>query len=212
MFDFVLLLSAGMAIGLAVTAPLGPVNVLVIRTALQRGFGVAVLTGVGAVAADAVFAAIAAYGVRSIERFISSYAMLLTIAAGLLMVVIGLRIARAHLSLASLQTQDPPSTRQIVRKMLMTFTLTITNPATLFGFLAIFGTMSAVLALSSAPYRPLIAVAGVVLGSLVWWLLVSFIVCTLRTRINVHVLDRVNRWTGVVLAGFGFALLMDAVL
>lgn len=201
-----------MAIGIAVTAPLGPVNVLVIRTALRRGFGVAVLTGGGAVAADAVFAIVAAYGVRSIERFISSYAVVLTTAAGLLMVVIGLRIARSHFSLADIQSQEPPSTRQILRKMLTTFSLTITNPATLFGFLAIFGTMSAVLALSAAPYRPLIAVAGVVLGSLGWWLLVSFITCTLKSRINGHILDRVNKWTGVIIAGFGFALLMDVVL
>lgn len=211
MLDFALLLSAGMAIGIAVTAPLGPVNVLVIRTALRRGFGVAVLTGCGAAAADAVFAVVAAYGVRSIERFIASHAQVLTTTAGFLMVVIGLRIARSHVSLAELQSQEPPSTRQILRKMLTTFTLTITNPATLFGFLAIFGTMSAVLTLSAAPYRPLVAVAGVVAGSLGWWLLVSFIVCSLKSRIDGSILDRVNRWTGVVIAGFGFALLMDAL-
>ena len=37
------LLAIGVAIGLAVTAPLGPVNILVIRSAIRRGFGVAFL-------------------------------------------------------------------------------------------------------------------------------------------------------------------------
>ena len=48
--DFALLVT-GIAIGLSVTAPLGPVNIIVIRNALRRNFVVALLTGLGAVAA-----------------------------------------------------------------------------------------------------------------------------------------------------------------
>jgi len=209
--DIALLLTAGIAIGLSVTAPLGPVNVLVIRTALRRNFAVAFLVGAGAVVADTVFAIVAAYGVRSIERFITDYALLLTLAAGVLMVAMGLRIARTHMSLAEVQTLEPPSKRQIARKMLTTFTLTITNPATLFGFLAIFGTMSAVLKLSAAAYRPLLTVAGVAIGGLAWWLFLGFIVDRLKSRISGALFDRINKWTGVLIAAFGFVLLFDAI-
>ena len=211
MIDLLLVLTAGIAIGLAMTAPLGPVNILVIRTALRRSFSVAVLVGAGAVAADAIFALIAAYGVRSIERFIVDYAAVLTVIAGLLLVVLGLRIARSHVSLSELQLAEPPTRRQVMSKMLTAFTVTITNPGVLFGFLAIFGTMSAVLQLSAAPYRPLVAVAGVATGGLLWWMLLSFIVCRLKTRITGTLFDRINRWTGILIAGFGFALLMETV-
>lgn len=211
MADIALLLTAGIAIGLSVTAPLGPVNVLVIRTALRRNFAVAFLVGAGYVVADTVFAIVAAYGVRSIERFITDYALLLTLAAGVLMVAMGLRIARTHMSLAEVQTLEPPSKRQIARKMLTTFTLTITNPATLFGFLAIFGTMSAVLKLSAAAYRPLLTVAGVAIGGLAWWLFLGFIVDRLKSRISGALFDRINKWTGVLIAAFGFVLLFDAI-
>ncbi|MCA3559400.1 MAG: hypothetical protein IOC82_00035 [Aestuariivirga sp.] len=51
------LLLMGVAIGLAVTAPLGPVNILVIRNAIRRGFGVAFLVGLEA--ADVRYAAAA---------------------------------------------------------------------------------------------------------------------------------------------------------
>ena len=209
--DAALLITAGIAIGLSVTAPLGPVNVMVIRTALRRSFSIAFLVGAGAVAADAVFAIVAAYGVRSIERFIVNYASYLTVVAGILMVVLGLRIARSHIDFAAVQAQEPPTRRQVARKMLTTFTLTITNPATLFGLLAIFGTMSGVLKLSESAYRPVLAVAGVVIGGLVWWLLVSFIVCKLKSRVSGSLFDRINKWTGILIAAFGFALLMDAV-
>jgi threonine/homoserine/homoserine lactone efflux protein len=205
------LIAAGIAIGLSVTAPLGPVNIIVIRTALRRSMWVAVLAGMGAVLADVMFAGIAAYGVRSIERLVIDYAKPLMFVGGILLVAIGIRIARSHISLADLNTQEPPTRRQVVSKILTTFMLTLTNPGAFFGFLAIFGTMSGILHLGSAPYRPMVAVLGVAIGGTLWWLFLSFLVSKLKARISTRILDRVNRWTGVVIAGFGFALIMDAV-
>ena len=46
--DFSLII-AGISIGLAMAAPVGPVNLVVIRTALNSGFRAAFLAGLGAV-------------------------------------------------------------------------------------------------------------------------------------------------------------------
>ncbi len=208
--DFILLIT-GIFIGLSVTAPLGPVNLIVTRTAIQRSFGVAVLTGLGAVLADVVYASLAAYGVRSIERFIAQYAMPLTLLGGTMLVILGIRLARSHMSLEQLALQDVPSRRIIIRKALGTFLLTLTNPGVFFGFLAIFGTMSGVLVLASSPGRPLTVVAGVAIGGTLWWLFLSFVVTRLKSRITATTFDRINRWTGVLIAAFGFALLMGVL-
>ena len=205
------LIVAGIAIGLSVAAPLGPVNIIVIRAGLRRGMGFGLLAGLGAVLADVIFAAIAAYGVRSIERFVIDYAVPLTIIGGVLLVFIGIRTARKHVSQSELEVIEPATASMVARKMLTTFTLTATNPGTLFGFLAIFGTMSAVLKLGSAPYRPAVAVIGVAIGGLLWWLFLSFVVDRLKSRLKAATLDRINRWTGILIAAFGFALLMNAV-
>lgn len=103
------LLVTGIFIGLSVTAPLGPVNIIVIRTAIRRNFTVAVLTGLGAVTADAVFAVMAAYGVRSIEQFIVHFAKPLNIVGGILLVVLGIRLARSHINMAQVSQQDRSS-------------------------------------------------------------------------------------------------------
>jgi threonine/homoserine/homoserine lactone efflux protein len=208
--DFTLL-ATGVAIGLSVTAPLGPVNIIVIRTVLRRNMWVAVIAGMGAVTADAIYAIAAAYGVRSIEQFIVDYARLLMVLGGTLLVATGIRLARSHVKLADLEALETPSRRQIMRKVLTTFMLTLTNPGIFFGFLAIFGTMSSVLKLGSAPYRPMVAVLGVALGGMLWWLFLSYVVEKLKSRISVRVFDHINRWTGILIAGFGFALLMEAV-
>jgi hypothetical protein len=79
------------------------------------------------------------------------------------------------------------------------------------GMLAIFGSMSPVLKLASAPYRATTAVAGVALGSLCWWIFISTLMTLLRGRITARWLDRINRWSGVLIAAFGFFFLFNAV-
>lgn len=207
----VILLITGAAIGLSVSAPLGPVNLLVIRSAIGRGFGAALLAGLGAVLADGFYAAIAAYGVMSVAHLVTEHARILMIAGGCLLVVVGVKLARTHVGLAALQLQEPPGALETAGRMLTAFSLTITNPGVFFGFLAILGSMSAVLRLDEAWHRPPTVVAGVVIGGVLWWLFLSFAVSRFKTRIGGKSFDRINRWTGLLIAAFGFALLMEAL-
>ena len=204
-------IAAGIAIGLAVAAPLGPVNLFVIHAALRRGIGAAMVAGLGAVLADVIFASIAAFGARSIETFVAASAMPLTLVGGALLVVIGIRTARHRVTLAELEAASPASAGLLARKFVTTFTLTATNPGTLLGFLAIFGTMSLALRLSESPTRPLLAVLGVAIGGTLWWLFLSYLISRLKVRLTRRTLDRINKWAGVLIAAFGFALLMDAL-
>jgi threonine/homoserine/homoserine lactone efflux protein len=208
----VLLLLAAMAIGVAIAAPLGPINIIVVHDALKRGFWSGVVTGLGSVLGDSLFASVAAYGVREIEKFIDFYALPLSAVGGLLLVVIGVKTSRAHVGRAELdEIAQPVSQAQVYRDIGKTFALTVTNPATLMGMLAIFGSMSPILRLSSAPYRAATAVAGVALGGLCWWMFISLLMTLLRDRIDAWWLDRINRWSGIMIAAFGFLFLFNAV-
>lgn len=206
-----LVLSAGVAIGLAMTAPPGPVNLLVIRTAIQRGFAAAFSTGLGSVFSDMIYAAIAAYGVSSISHVITSHARPLMAVGGALLVFIGVRLARTRFGLEALGPEGPSEVGLNPGRMMTAFTMSITNPGVLFGFIGIFGAMNGVLHLSEHEGRPLIAVAGVAIGVIGWWLFLSFLVSRLRGRISETMFARINRWTGVLIAAFGFALLIEAL-
>ena len=204
------LLLTGVAIGLAVTAPLGPVNILVIRCAIRRGFLAAFLIGLGAVAGDLVYAIAAAYGISWVSQLIAAYALPLMIAGGLLLVVTGVWLARKRIDLSAVAADEPQAGRSVGR-MLAAFGLTLSNPGEFFGFLAIFGTMSGVLRLHEDAARPPTVVAGVVIGGVLWWLFLSFLVSHVRSRISQAMLARISRWTGILIAAFGFALLMEAL-
>ena len=207
--DLSLLLS-GIAIGLAVTAPLGPVNILVIRNAIRRGFVAALLIGLGAVFADVLYAAAAAYGVSWVSHLIEAYARPLMIAGGLLLVVTGVWLARKRLEIAPIAGEEPQAAK-LFGKMLAAFGLTMSNPGEFFGFIAIFGTMNGVLRLHDDWARPPTVIAGVALGGALWWLFLSFLVSRFKSRISDKALSVISRWTGILIAAFGFALLLEAL-
>jgi threonine/homoserine/homoserine lactone efflux protein len=206
------LLVIGIAIGVAVAAPMGPVNLVAIRSVIRRGIAGGVAAGTGAVLADVLLATIAAYGIRSISDFIVSWARELSFAGGLLLIAVGIRMARSHITVEALKDAREPATKSALsRKAATTFMLTISNPGSLFGFLAIFGAMSAVLKLHQDVLRPPVAVLGVAIGGALWWLVLSVLIEKLRGRLTHTVLDRINRWAGVLVAAFGFVLLFQAI-
>ena len=198
------LIIAGVSIGVAMAAPLGPVNLVVIRTALNHDLKVAFLAGLGAVLADVLMAGIAAYGFHSIEHFFLDYETILQIAGGILLILIGIRTARTHFAASDL-APVPHAAR-----FGLTFSLSVTNPGLALGYLAIFSSMSGILALGASPYRPLIVLLGVALGGALWWLVLSFVISRVKTKLSATTLDKINRWSGIFVAAFGFVLLLQA--
>jgi threonine/homoserine/homoserine lactone efflux protein len=198
------LIIIGTGIGIAMAAPLGPVNLIIIRTALCYGLKLAFLAGLGAVLADVLIAGIAAYGIQSVAHLILDYAKFLQIAGGLLLVVLGIRTARTHFSASDL-ANGPHSAR-----FGLTFSLSVTNPGLVLGYLAIFSSLSGHLALGASPYRPAVVVLGVALGSALWWLALSYFISRLKARLGASTLDTINRWSGILVAAFGFLLLWKA--
>jgi threonine/homoserine/homoserine lactone efflux protein len=196
MFDLKLI-AAGLAMGLAIAAPLGPVNIIVLREVLARGALAGVVAGLGAMAADGFFATVTAFGLNTIMRFFRDYAAPLGLTGGIVLVIMGIVTARNKIALGALAAAKPGS---LWRATLAAFTTTITNPGALIGVFAVFAGMSPVLRLADNPARPAIAVACFALGGLIWWIVLSLIVSWLRNRLTESALERINRWTGVTTA------------
>jgi threonine/homoserine/homoserine lactone efflux protein len=205
------LIVIGMAIGIAVTAPLGPVNLTVIRASLRAGMGGGMAAASGSIAGDAFFATLAAYGVRWIEDWVHLHSEAIQIVGGLFLIFIGIRTAMHHVMDAELSLSDL-GRGAYLRKALTCFFLTVTNPGALLGFFAIFTGLGGVLNLGSVPYRPLNAIAGVICGTLVWWSFVTYLVTHIKGRVTSYTLVRLNIWAGVAIAVFGFVILGNLAL
>ena len=79
-FDLII---KGIIIGISVSAPLGPIGVLCIQKTLNKGMWAGFISGIGAAAADTLFAAIAGFGLTFISDFLSSHQLYLRIIGGL---------------------------------------------------------------------------------------------------------------------------------
>lgn len=209
MFDFGLAAN-GVAIGLAVAAPIGPVNLIVIRRTLRYGQLNGFLSGGGAAIGDAIFAAIAAFGITAAMDFVIRIETLLQIAGGCFLLFLGLRtwFARPHFSEVPAEVQG----RAMAAVFMTTFVLTITNPATMLGFIAIFGGVAGLAGAGDDYGHAATVVVAVMTGSALWWAGLSGFVSLFRHRMNDDLLRIVNKVSGALIAIFGAIVLSRVVI
>ena len=200
-----------MAIGIAIEAPLGAVNLIVIRATLRSGRAGGLAAASGSILGDAAFAAAIAFGIQEVGDLIVRYGLLLQIAGGILLLIMGIGTFRTHVADSSLRLEGP-ARNPLWRKAVSTFILTVTNPATFMGMVAIFGGMASMIHLASSRERPWFALLGVMAGALVWWVFVTALVGHFSQRLTGATLDRLNHWTGVGIIGFGVAVLANVAL
>lgn len=196
----------GLAIGLAIAAPVGPIGVLCIRRTLAEGRLAGLATGLGAATADMAYGAVAAFGLTAVSAFLVSQQDWLRLVGGAFLCILGVRTFLATPS--PLPVAGDRSSRTLAGDYASTFLLTITNPLTILSFAALFaglGLGSGYNDLASA----LLLVAGVFCGSALWWLLLSGAVSLLRRRITPAALRWVNRVSGLIIVLFGIAALVS---
>ncbi len=198
----------GFLVGFAVAAPLGPIGVLVIERSLREGRARGFFTGLGAAAADAVFALLGAMGTSLAARFVAQSAWL-QIAGGAFLVWLGARAWRGRHDVAAAEAS--PSRTGHARAFFSTFALTLTNPATIFSFAAVSAGLGLGTGTASTPAAAALLAASVLAGSAAWWLGLSIGVALLRGRLGSRSMRAIRVGSGAVLAGFGAIVLVRAL-
>jgi threonine/homoserine/homoserine lactone efflux protein len=204
---FVFLLE-GIVVGIIIAVPVGPVGVMCVRRTIFQGKLAGFVSGLGAATADAIFGLIAAFGLTFISDWLIWYQHWLRVAGGCYLLFIG---GTALLTGAEVKPnpERPPET--LFRDYLSTFALTLTNPITILAFVGIFAAVG--LGGEKATLgRAAILVLGVWLGSLLWWLALSFGLGLLFRFFEPAHLRWINRVSGVILFLSGAGLLAAPVI
>ena len=194
----------GVVIGVAVAAPIGPINLMAIRNTLTHGFWAGLFTGTGAVLGDGTFAVFAAFGITAVSEFIIGYATWIQAVGGAILTAVGVRIM---LSKPQVTVLDGEAKRLRSGALVVsTYVLTITNPATMMGFLAIFGGVGNLVSRPGDYAGAGAMVAAVMFGSFLWWLTVSWFASLFRRRIAENGLRMINLVSGAVIVCFGLGI------
>jgi threonine/homoserine/homoserine lactone efflux protein len=201
-FAFVL---KGAIIGFSLAAPVGPIGLLCIRRSLAEGRLVGLVTGLGAATADASYGAIAAFGLTAISGFLLAQKMWLGLLGGAFLCFLGVRTFTAAPATAAATARSSG----LAPAYASTFVLTLTNPMTILSFIPVFAGLGLGLAPDFASAAAV--VAGVFLGSAVWWLLLSNGVALFRHRLGDAWMRTVNRLSGAMIFAFGLYALAGAI-
>jgi threonine/homoserine/homoserine lactone efflux protein len=195
----------GLVLGFAIAASPGPIFFLCLRRTLTRGWISGIVCGLGVATGDGLYAALAAFGVAAATSALVAQRRGLALVGGAVLLALGLRIVLSRpagseppIALGAGSTSD----------YLSTLGLTLTNPATILAFAAVFaglglgrpGGLGAVL-----------LVAGVLLGSALWWVVLASLVASLRRRITPAVVRGIGLLSGLAIVGFGVLAIVSAL-
>jgi threonine/homoserine/homoserine lactone efflux protein len=194
----------GVVIGISIAAPVGPIGILCIRRTLAEGRLVGFASGLGAATADAIYGAIAGFGLTFISGFLVEQQVWLRLVGGVFLCYLGIRAFISDVAEETISTDR----RGVLFAYGSTFFLTLTNPMTIISFAAVFAGLG--LAISGGEYvSAAFLVLGVFSGSAAWWLILSGLAGLLREKVTGQVLRWINRISGAIIVGFGLYALVS---
>ncbi len=195
----------GLIIGFAMAVPVGPLGILCIRKTLAEGRIRGLIVGFGAATADALFGSIAAFGLTFVSDAITSQELWLRLGGGVLLLFLGLRTFRA-------KRKDPIipfDNKGKLGSYVSAFLLALTNPVTIFAFIAVFAAFG--LGHTMKIVSASILVLGVFAGASLWFVVLGAIATFFRKKLNSGGLRWVNRIAGVLIMASGLAALVSVL-
>ena len=209
-FNPLMLLIEGTVIGFIIAVPVGPAAALCIRRSITVGAVAGYLTGVGAAAGDAVFGAVAAFGLSFVIEFVARNEAWLRGIGGIVLVVMGASTMRHRTRAVGDPVADDAehwiSTH--FHYATSSFFITVFNPLTVMAFAAAFAGRN-LAGVGSSFTDASILVGGVFCGALAWWGVLCTIAVAMRGRFTGTGLRWLNRITGAIILAFGVVALLS---
>lgn len=193
------LFAKGIALGIAIAAPVGPVGVLCIRRTLIHGLRFGMLTGVGAAFADGLFGLIAAFGMVALGAWLITLKDGLHLVGGTVLFILAVRTLH-HAGHIERDPETGQTEAGEIRAVISAFLLTLSNPMTILTFATAFTAVG--LAETLSFNSGLILVAGVLLGSASWFMTLSLVVGATGGRPTPRTLLWIDLVAGVLLLVF----------
>ena len=196
-----------LALGFAVSAPVGPVGIICMDRSLRHGKLTGLSAGLGATVADTLYGAIAAFGMASVTDFLLAHEMWFRLFGGF--IVLALSWRTYFMPPPIFQNRQPGEKRPLARIFRETFLITLSNPMTVLAFMAVYAGLG--IHVESREDICLVLL-GVFLGAGLWWTFLSLSTVFMRHKLSATVLGRFSRGAGISIALFGIAAIVQAAL
>jgi len=198
----------GLAIGIMVSAPMGPVGIFCIQRTLDKGRQAGLFTGVGAAISDMFYCLLAGFGLSLIEGFIERNQSIIQIIGSVVLVGFGIYLFRKN---PSVDIKTPAGGDNAPGKDILTgFLFTFSNPLILFLIIGLFAQFNFMLP-EHQWWHYMGGFFCIGAGALGWWWFVTFSVSKLRQHFNIRSMWLINRAIAIVVFIFAGIAIYTAV-
>ena len=195
-------------LGISLAAPVGPVNVEVIKRGLKNGFFPAFLLSLGAAAADTTYLLLIYFGLSNFIN-IPIVKTIIWFFGAIVLIYLGYLSAKEYFDKIDLQKSNPKASKN---SFIAGYLITISNPMTIVWWLGVFGAIIGSSIQNAAKTIALLNSLTIIIGVILWFFSLSLLLHFGKRFINEKTMKYVSMIAGIILIGFGLYFGYNAIL
>jgi len=199
----------GIAIGILISAPMGPVGILCIQRTLDKGRRPGFYTGVGAAISDLFYCLLTGFGLSFIQEFLEHNQNVIQLVGSAVLIGFGIYLFKKNPA-SSLKPAVIPEPVSPKKNILGGFLFTFSNPLILFLIIGLFARFN-----FPVPevkfYHYIIGFLAIFTGAVAWWWMVTFAIDKVRAHFNLRSMWLINRIIGTIILLFAIVGIVTGI-
>ena len=201
----------GVAIGILISAPMGPVGILCIQRTLDKGRKTGLYTGVGAAISDLFYCILTGFGLSFIEEFLERNQNIIQLVGSIVLIAFAVYLFKKN-PVSSLKTPEQEAVKISPHKNIIGgFLFTFSNPLILFLIIGLFARFNFSIPEISFYYY-IAGYAAIFAGAIIWWYFVTFSVNKLRAHFNLRSMWLINKIIGGIILIFAIVGIVTSII
>ncbi len=185
-----------MSVGIILSAPMGPIGILVVQRTMEKGRMSGLYTGVGAAASDMFYCLLAGLGLSFVTDFITNHQDLFQIGGSIILIIFAIYLMLRKT--VSNVKHDEEVKVNYTHDAVTGFALTMSNPLIIFlifPLFARFGFPSSEFEF----YHYIIGYVFIGVGALLWWMVITYLVDKFRSKFSINTMSIINKVMGGII-------------
>lgn len=199
----------GIAIGILISAPMGPVGILCIQRTLDKGRRPGLFTGIGAALSDLIYCLLTGFCLSFIQEFIERNHNVIQLVGSAVLIGFGIYLFKKNPT-SSLRPATQPEPVSPKKNILGGFLFTFSNPLILFLIIGLFARFN-----FPVPdvkfYHYIVGYISIFVGAIGWWWFVTFAIDKVRAHFNLRSMWLINRIIGVIILLFAVVGIISGI-
>ncbi len=195
-------------LGLSLAAPVGPVNVEVIKRGLKHGFFPAFLLSLGAASADTTYLLVIYLGLSNFI-YVPIVKTSIWIFGAIVLLYLGYQSIKEYFEKLDLEKSEVKTSRN---SFVAGYMITISNPMTIVWWLGVFGAILPSSVQTVAKAIALLESLTIIIGVVLWFFALSILLHWGKRFVDEKTMKYVSVIAGFILIGFGLYFGYNAVV